>query len=103
MTDQGFCLRKVNVGLDVPASADTPPFVFHQFLNLPEELRVVFFDPAVKKRFVVVEYELVMRLDEFYRVLKSGECFGTAFFPSPLPDRVEVSVTDEMNTELFLL
>jgi hypothetical protein len=38
-----------------------------------------------------------MLSEQLYRSGKGGERFGAAFFPLPLPDRIEMRVADEMN------
>ena len=102
VADQRFCGGEVDIWLEVPASTDTPPFVFLQFLNLLEKLRIIFFYPTVKKSFIVVKDERIMFVEEIYGVSEGRKCFRASFLPLPLPDWVKMGVADEMDTGLFL-
>jgi len=86
--DQGFGGREVDIGLKVPASTDKPAAFSDQLLDLFKKSGVIFKNPAVEKRLVMVENEAFVLLDQLYSVAKGGQRFRTSLFPAPLPDRV---------------
>jgi hypothetical protein len=99
--DQGFGRGKVDIGLKVPTSADKPAAILDQLLDIFEKRGIIFLDPAIEKRFVMVENEAVVFTEQLDSAAKGGQRFRASLFPPPLPDRIEMGVTDQMNTGLF--
>jgi hypothetical protein len=46
----------------------------------------------------VVEDQLVVFVEKLNGVAEGRKSFRTPFFPSPLPDRIEVGVADEVDS-----
>jgi hypothetical protein len=94
---QGFRARDIEVRLKIPPTADTPSARLHEFLNTPEQRRIISLYPLIEDRLVVIEDEAFVLVKNIDGISKRRQRLGTSFFPSPLPDRIEVSIADQMN------
>jgi hypothetical protein len=96
LADERFQPRQVEIGLEIPASADRPASFPDQAPDLDEKHRVVPLDPAVERRLVVVEDEFIVLPEQRRGVPESGQRLSGALLPTPLPDRIKVGIADEM-------
>ncbi len=101
MPDQGFGPGQVDVRLQVPAAAYGPAAGFDQPLDFLEKPAVVLPDPAIQQGLVMVKDQIVVLLQERYGRTERGQGFGTSLLPPPLPDRIQMGVTDQMDAWFF--
>jgi hypothetical protein len=78
-----FAARHVAVGLDKPTAHDMPFPLFHEPLNASEQSRIVFLNPFVQDRLVVVEYEPVIFLAQVCGYPECRHSFSGTLFPFP--------------------
>ncbi len=75
-----------------------PPL--HQPLDAREQGGLVFLDPLVEDDLIVVENKPGELLDQVGRAAKRGNRFCRALLPLPEPNRIEMSVADQVNSSL---
>ena len=93
--------RHVHIRLQVPTARNTPAPLAHKLLDVSEQERVILLHPAIQDRLIVVENE---GRKLFQKTDGGAECrdrFGRSLVPPPLPDRVEMSIADQMNDRFF--
>ena len=98
LADERFAAWHIAVRLDVPAAHDVPLAPLDQSANPPEQGGLVFLDPPVEDRLVVVEDESVELVAQVGGGAERGHSLSRAFLPFPQPDRIKMSVADKVNS-----
>ncbi len=98
LPDKRLAAWHVAIGLEIPAAQDMPFLLLHQLLDPGKKLWLKHLDPFIQDSFIVVEYEFIEFLAELSCGPKSRESFACALFPFPQPDRIEMRITDEIQS-----
>ena len=85
----------IDVGLEVPAAHDMPFSCLDKNFDLLKKRGVVFLYVFVDRGLVVAEHVIELSC-EVDGGAKGGKHHARALLPIPLPDRVDVSVADQM-------
>jgi len=97
LANESFARRHIAVGLEIPSTHDMPLSSFNKPANPVEQLRLVFLNPLVENYFVMIEDKALMLFTEIGSRAERGKRFTGPFLPFPLPDRIKMCITDEMN------
>ena len=95
--DERFGPGQVDIGLDEPASGDGPAARLDQLADVLEERRIEALGPLIEHGLVVAEDERGMLIEDIDSVPESRQGLGRALVPPPLPHRVEMGVTDQVD------
>ena len=90
LTGKSFTRGQIAIGLNVPAAHDVPLAELYKLLNFMKQGRLVFLYPAINEGLVVAEDIAVKFAAEGCRTAEGGNGCGSAFFPLPLPNGVDV-------------
>ena len=95
LTDKALARGDVAVGLNVPAAHDVPLPCGHQLLDAGEQGGIVGFGELIEQGLVVAE-DIVVLVGDLGGGVEGSQRGGCALVPVPLPDGIQVGVTDEV-------
>jgi hypothetical protein len=98
LPDKRFSAGHVAIWLEIPTAQDMPFLLLHQLLDSGKNVWLKHLDPFIQDCFIVVEHEFIEFLTKLSCGPKGRESFAGALFPLPQPDRIEMGITDEIQS-----
>ena len=96
LADEAFTAWHIAIRLKIPTAHDMPFPCFHKILNPRKQRGRIFFDVFIDRNLVMTKY-VIKLFGEIYRRLKGRQHRADPLLPIPLPNRVEMSVTNQMH------
>src|SRR5512135_3586054 len=96
LPDQRFAAGHIAVWLQVPAAHYVPATGPDQPLNAGKQGRIVLLNPAIQDCFVMIKDEARKLTAKIGRDPEGRNRFRRSLLPLPLPNRIQMSITDQM-------